>query len=119
MPAIVVKSSAPTITGEPLMQPGAGDDPVGGDLAADERAEFAERARVEESLDARPRVELALAAVLVEPLRPAHVRACVRRRSRSSSVSSQSWAFVMLLSYLVRMRSAYLEEQGHILDCLL
>ena len=51
---------------------GTDDEPVGRDLAADERADFAEGARVEESLDARAGVELALAAVFVEPLGTTH-----------------------------------------------
>ena len=72
LPAIVVKSSAPTITGEPLIKPGADDDRVGGDLAADQRAEFAECPRIEQALDPRPGVELALAAVFGEPLRTTH-----------------------------------------------
>ena len=72
LPASVVKSSAPTITGAPLIEPEPTTMRVGRDLTADERADFAERARVEQPLDARAGVELALAAVLVEPLGPAH-----------------------------------------------
>ena len=59
LPARVVKSSAPTITGEPLIEAGADHDPVGRDVAADERAELAERALVEKVLEARAGVELA------------------------------------------------------------
>ena len=50
----------------------AGDDAVGRDLAADERPELAERAGIEESLESCAGIELALAAMLGEPLRSAH-----------------------------------------------
>jgi hypothetical protein len=53
-------------------QAGPDDDPVGGDLATDHRAELTERARVEQVVDARPRIELALVAVFGQPLRTAH-----------------------------------------------
>jgi hypothetical protein len=53
-------------------RPGADDKPVGRDLPADQRAELAERAGVEEPLDARAGIQFALAAVFVEPLRAAH-----------------------------------------------
>ena len=72
LPARVVKSSAPTITGEPLIIPEPGHDSVGRDVAADKRAELAERALVEKVLQPRTGVELALAVVLGEPLVAAH-----------------------------------------------
>jgi len=52
---------------------GADDERIGRDLATHERADFAEGARVEEPIDARAGIELALAAMLVEPLRPTHI----------------------------------------------
>ena len=72
LPASVVKSSAPTITGDAIDQAGPGDDAVGGGLAADQRADFAKRARIEKVVDARPGIEFALAVVLGQPLRTAH-----------------------------------------------
>lgn len=51
---------------------GPGDDCVGRDLAANQCAEFAERAGIEKSLDPRAGVELALTVVPVEPLGAAH-----------------------------------------------
>ena len=72
LPASVVKSSAPTITGAPLIMPGAGDDSVGRDVTADQRAELPERALVEQVLEPRAGVELALAVMFGEPLVAAH-----------------------------------------------
>ena len=73
MPAITVKSSAATITGRPSMRPEPMHDGVGrGLLATHERAELEERARVEQVVDAGAGVELALAAVLGQPLLAAH-----------------------------------------------
>ena len=54
------------------MSPGAGDDPVGRNVAADQGAELAESALVKEVLETRAGVELALAVVLGEPLRATH-----------------------------------------------
>ena len=69
----MVKSSAPTITGVPSMRPGAGDDPVGGDLTADQRAELLEGTGVEEVVDAGAGIEFALAVVFGQPLVAAHL----------------------------------------------
>ena len=122
VPATVVKSSAPTITGEPLIEPEPATMRVGRRSRPDERAELAERARVEQPLDARAGVELALAAVLVEPLRPAHalcvLTATVEIVERLPPVLGFRHAcFIPVLPhgrFVVR-----LDEQGHILDCLL
>ncbi len=119
VPAIVVKSSAPTITGDSIDATRAGDDRVGGDLATNQRADFTESARVEEPLNARAGVELALAAVLVEPLGPAHalrvLAATVEIVERLLPILGFRHASVLPRAAAV----ARLEEQGHILDCLL
>ena len=106
-------------------QTGAGDDGVGGDLAPDERADLAECARVEQPLDARAGVELALGAVLVEPLGAAHAlgvrTATVEIVERLAPILGfrHSWAF-FIPNVLPHGRFvARLDEQGHILDCLL
>ena len=72
LPASVVKSSAPTITGEPSMRPEPATIPSAAIVAADEGAELTEGARVEQVVEARAGVELALAVVLGQPLRTAH-----------------------------------------------
>ncbi len=51
----------------------AGDDPVGGDLTAHQRAELLEGAGVEEVVDAGAGVEFALAVVLGQPLVATHL----------------------------------------------
>ena len=126
LPASVVKSSAPTITGEPLIAAGADDDAVGRDLTADQRAELAERARVEQALDPRAGVELALAVMLVEPLGPAHrprvLTAALEILERLLPVRRLS---VMLSVLTLDGHDATVALtydmllQGHILDCLL
>ena len=103
LPARVVKSSAPTITGEPSIEAGAGDDPVGRDVAADERAELAERALVEKVLEARAGVELALAVVLGEPFRAAH---------RMRALTPKIELFERLLPVLLVRHAQFLSSKG-------
>ena len=95
------------------------DDPVGRNLATDEGAEFAECSGVKKSVDARAGVQLALAAVLVESLRPTHApcvpTATLEIVERLLPILGFSHAYVLLHGRFV----ARLEEQGHILDCLL
>ena len=93
LPASVVKSSAPDHHRGAVDQTRAGDDAVGGDLAADEGAELAERALVEQVVDAR-RGRRACPCRDAWPAAPSPpiARECSRRRSRSSSVSFQSSA---------------------------
>ena len=76
--------------------PGAGDDSVGRDVAADERAELAERALVEQVLEPRAGVELALAAMFGQPLRrrPSTASADAEGRGRRAS-PRQPCSFVM------------------------
>ena len=99
VPASVVKSSAPTITGAPSIRPEPMTMPSAATLPADQRAEFAEScpgragARCGRGRRACP----CRGAWRPAPGRPSRERAA-RRRSRSSSVSCQSWAFVMHLS---------------------
>src|SRR5262249_43801397 len=98
---------------------GADDEPVGRDLTADEGAELAEGAGVKQPLDARAGVELAFAAMLVEPLKPAHgqrmLTAAIEVLERLRPIRRFCHASVLPHGRFV----ARLEEQGHILDCLL
>ena len=72
VPASTVKSSQPAITWRPSIRARAGDERVGRHVAADERADLAERARIEQVRHARPGVELARRPVLGQALLAAH-----------------------------------------------
>lgn len=72
LPARVVKSSARHHHGSAVDQPGPGDDPVGGDVAADQAAELAERTLVQEVADAAAGIQLALAVMLGQALVTTH-----------------------------------------------
>ena len=73
-PPATVKSSAPTKTGRPSIAPAAGDEGVGGRAVgrADEGADLAEGARIEQRGDALARVETAAGMLARALLRAAH-----------------------------------------------
>ena len=121
VPARVVKSSAPTITGRAVDQAGAGDDAVGGDVAADQRADLAERARVEQMVDPRAGVELALGALLGQALRrrpsPGCADGAARGRRACPPSPGRSSCTILSSRTVVRRRDASLALT--ILNCLL
>jgi len=72
LPERLFAGGATSHRGFAINQAGPDDDAVGGGLAADQRADFAKRPRIEKVVDACPRIEFALAVVLGQPLRTAH-----------------------------------------------
>jgi hypothetical protein len=60
------------MTGEPVEQSRADDDAVRRDLAADQRADLAERPLVEQAVEAGAGIEFALVVVLGESLGATH-----------------------------------------------
>jgi alkanesulfonate monooxygenase SsuD/methylene tetrahydromethanopterin reductase-like flavin-dependent oxidoreductase (luciferase family) len=99
LPASVVKSSAPTITGVPPISP----EPETIPSAADERAELTKRALVKKVLEARAGVQLALAAMLGQPVRPAH---------RPRTLTPKIEVFERLLPALLVRHALFLSSQG-------
>ena len=101
VPATVVKSSAPIITGRPPMRPEPATIASAG-TSPGQRAQLTERAGVEQVVDTGTSVELARGTVLGQPFLAAH-RACgaparreiaqrvvpARRRPPASVVTSE------------------------------
>ncbi len=97
----------------------AGDDPVGGDLSAHQRAELSEAALVEKVVEACAGVELALAVMLRQPIRTPH---------RPRTLTPKIEVFERLLPALLVRHALFLSLKGDrrtgmftltILNCLL